>query len=199
MNFTAGTSINIKVGIDLQMGSINNLQNTTANLTIYDPNGNIWATDKASVNITTGQIVFSDIANSASNDKLGTYRIQIIWTNGTIAGGAILSFNLNPPPSYTWLYYAIPAVLIIFVFAAIIIKQNVLNPRKHRQLALIEQKTQMLTDLQNLRVIMILQKASGLPLFSQMRNSRQNMDETLLTGFCTSDCTLFCGFITKAK
>jgi hypothetical protein len=48
----------------------------------------------------------------------------------------------------------------------------------------------MLTDTQNIRILIILQKGSGLPIFSQIVNNRQRFDEMLFTGFVQA-ITLF--------
>jgi hypothetical protein len=71
----------------------------------------------------------------------------------------------------------------VVVLAAALVKTNVVNPRRQRALEALRQQTQVVADAQNLRSIMVIQKSSGILLYSRFVSADLASDTTVLGGF----------------
>jgi hypothetical protein len=106
---------------------------------------------------------------------------------------------IDPPQqtdSSQWLMIIFFTGLFLVLFISIVLKQNVINPRKAKYLALMEKKTQVLDDVANIRAIMVIQKMSGVLLFNEIVNTKEKLEEMLFSGFVHA-ITLFSANMTN--
>ncbi len=79
-----------------------NLDLTSANLTIYDPDGLEWFFE-AKTPLSNGTVFFSEIYFDALNTTGGRYDYTLFWSNGTSLGGLNSSFLVVHESSFTLL------------------------------------------------------------------------------------------------
>ncbi|MFX1418242.1 MAG: hypothetical protein ACFE9N_04895 [Promethearchaeota archaeon] len=89
--FFTGDFTRIKTQINYSNEIPPNLGSTVANLTIYDPNGEIWY-QESQTPLTNGTVIFSEILFSALNTTGGQYNYTLFWSNGTALGGLKSNF-----------------------------------------------------------------------------------------------------------
>ncbi len=95
--------IQFRTDLNMSVGPIGNILATTADLTIYNPENEIWHTESITPDI-TGSIEFPNIQIGPTNTTGGLYRYSIIWTNGTSAGGLNGTFEIKHHIQHSILY-----------------------------------------------------------------------------------------------
>ena len=81
------------------------------------------------------------------------------------------------------LFRSILAGLLLLALFGIVIKQNVINPRRLRALEELRKSTQVFDDVFNLRAVMIIQKSSGLLLHNYVISDPNQYNQTIFSGF----------------
>jgi hypothetical protein len=119
----------------------------------------------------------------------GTYKIKIVIDAGntyqveTIE--LILISNIpateEPRPDYTWAI--VVGVLLLVGLLGIVVKQNIINPRRLRALEELRKSTQVFDDVFNIRGVMIIQKSSGLLLYNHIIGDPNSYNQTIFSGF----------------
>ncbi|MFX1379548.1 MAG: hypothetical protein ACFFA4_10690, partial [Promethearchaeota archaeon] len=90
-SFRTGDFTKIKTQINNSNEIPANLDFTTADLTVYFPNGTTWL-QESKTPFSNGTVVFSDIIFTAENSVGGIYNYTIFWSNGTAIGGLRSNF-----------------------------------------------------------------------------------------------------------
>jgi len=93
-DFRTGNTGQIKAQINYSSEVPNNLDQTIANLTVYDPEGAIWFKDSA-VPLVNGTVIFSSFNIATHNSTGGTHNFTIFWGNGTSIGGYKSNFVIT--------------------------------------------------------------------------------------------------------
>ena len=93
-NFRTGNTGQIKAQINYSSEIPNDLDQTIANLKIYDPEGDIWFED-SSVPLTNGTVIFSPFNIATHNSTGGIHNFTIFWGNGTSIGGYKSNFVIT--------------------------------------------------------------------------------------------------------
>jgi len=92
--FQTGNIGQIKAQINFSSEIPKDLDQTFANLTIYNPEGVIWFEDGA-VPLANGTVLFSNFNIAAQNSTGGIHNFTIFWGNGTSVGGLKSNFILT--------------------------------------------------------------------------------------------------------
>ena len=93
-DFQTGNSGQIKGQINYSSVIPNGLDQTIANLTIYDPEGAIWYEDSA-VPLVNGTVIFPSFSIASHNSTGGIHNYTIFWGNGTSIGGCKSNFVIT--------------------------------------------------------------------------------------------------------
>jgi hypothetical protein len=101
--FNISDKVRIRTSLNTSFGNIENYASTTANITIYDPDGEIWFNGEIIPEI-SGEIQFPDVTIGSLNSSAGKYKYRIFWMNGTSAGGLNGSFYVYRNLQATILY-----------------------------------------------------------------------------------------------
>ena len=88
-----------------------------------------------------------------------------------------------PPPNYFIPIILILSLLSILVLGSLSFKAYVLIPRKSKKFASLILKTQKMKDIENIQAVMLVQKGSGLPLFTQSYSKILKGKDALFSGF----------------
>ena len=94
----------------------------------------------------------------------------------------IVSQNADVAARDLW-WILIPIGVVLLGLMAVIIKQNVINPRKERELEHLKRKTQVFDDITNIRGLMVIEKQSGLLMYKHIISGLNEENEQLFTGF----------------
>ncbi|MFX0178768.1 MAG: hypothetical protein ACFE78_01185 [Candidatus Hodarchaeota archaeon] len=86
MEFNTGDFGKIKTQINYSDDIPAGLDQTIANLSIYDPQGNIWY-EETKVPESNGTVIFSQFGFSSLNTTGGIYNFTLFWSNRTSLGG----------------------------------------------------------------------------------------------------------------
>ena len=89
----------------------------------------------------------------------------------------------SPPPNYFIPFILILSISLILVFGSLSFKAYVLIPRKNKKFASLILKTQKMKDIENIQAVMLVQKASGLPLITQSYSKILKGKDALFSGF----------------
>jgi len=92
--FQTGNIGQIKAQINYSSEIPINLDQTFANLTIYNPEGAVWFEDSA-VPLANGTVLFSTFNIAAQNSTGGIHNFTIFWGNGTSIGGLESNFIIT--------------------------------------------------------------------------------------------------------
>ncbi|TFF89156.1 MAG: hypothetical protein EU548_07935 [Promethearchaeota archaeon] len=92
--FSTEDTIQIKTQVNNSNKIPNNLGSTIANLTIYNPMGDIWY-EETQTPLSNGSVFFSEFNLGAFNTTGGIYNYTIFWSNGTALGGVKSNFILK--------------------------------------------------------------------------------------------------------
>ena len=92
--FQTGNSGQIKAQINYSNEIPNDLDQTIANLTVYDPEGAIWFEDSA-MPLINGTVIFSSFNIATHNSTGGIHNYTIFWGNGTSIGGCKSNFVIT--------------------------------------------------------------------------------------------------------
>jgi len=93
-DFRTGNMGQIKAQINYSNEIPNDLDQTIANLTIYDPEGAIWFED-SSVPLLNGTVIFSSFNIATHNSTGGMHNFTIFWGNRTSIGGCKSNFVIT--------------------------------------------------------------------------------------------------------
>lgn len=130
----------------------------------------------------------------------GYYRFHIITPLGEGSYTMIISISgledystsqiqltiINQPREATLVDYwwvLIPIAVVIVALISVVIKQNVIAPKKQREIDVLKQKTQIFDDITNIRAVLVIQKNSGLLMYKQVISGLDASNEQLFTGF----------------
>ncbi|MFX0018309.1 MAG: hypothetical protein ACFFAF_06220 [Candidatus Hermodarchaeota archaeon] len=130
-------------------------------------------------------------------DMPGTYRLEF----GFSAPGyeeqiELYQFNIiNPPPdnneaNILFLVIIIAATAIIGVLGALSLRSYVILPRKRRKESELLARTQRFKDLSNIEAIVIINRISGIPLFSKSYSILEKHKKELFSGFIQAITTI---------
>ena len=89
--FFTGESTTISSQVNYSNQIPSNLDETSVNLTIYDPNGIEWFFESKTP-LSNGTVFFSELYFDALNTTGGEYEYTLFWSNGTSLGGLNSSF-----------------------------------------------------------------------------------------------------------
>ncbi len=162
-----------------------NVEDSATNLPIINANVSYsWAFGTGFLsNLGNGSYSF----NSTIPSQPGTYFIQItIVPNINYEIQTIQFIIVATTPSTSsnaWIMVDGLGILIVLVLIGVVIKQNIINPKRTRILADLKNRTQVIDDIQNIRAIMVIQKRSGLLIFNQIVSGKEKMEELLFSGF----------------
>ncbi len=90
-SFKSGESTRIKTQVNNSNDIPPNIVNTYVNLTIYDPQGDLWH-QEGKTPLSNGSVVFSEIFFNSLNTMGGQYNYTLFWSNGTALGGLKSNF-----------------------------------------------------------------------------------------------------------
>lgn len=122
-----------------------------------------------------------------SNQIEGNYIAYIIWNNQTDAGFQSQTFSLSYPPSSVSpqdfsLLFIIGGVILggssIGISSFVIVKKV---ESKHREK--LKSILEKCSDLMNLQYVIVLDRKSGIDLYSNSFNNAKELDTTLISGF----------------
>jgi hypothetical protein len=130
-------------------------------------------------------------------DMPGTYRLEF----GFSAPGyeeqiEIYQFNIvNPPPdnneaNILFLVIIIAASAIIGVLGALSVRSYVILPRKRKKESELLARTQRFKDLSNVQAIVVINRISGIPLFSKSYSILEKHKKELFSGFIQAITTI---------
>lgn len=99
-SFTTEESTIIKTQVNYSNDIPANLGSTEVNLTIYDPDGQLWFTETQTP-LSNGSVFFSEVYFDALNTTGGKYDYTLFWSNGTALGGLNSSFLMEHQSSFS--------------------------------------------------------------------------------------------------
>ncbi|MHA1379477.1 MAG: hypothetical protein ACTSRG_13980, partial [Candidatus Helarchaeota archaeon] len=73
----------IRIKADFRNEPLINYPSTVANLSIFDPDGNLWYTTTKACNLLGQTLTFDDISFTGANSTGGNYTVKIWWDNST--------------------------------------------------------------------------------------------------------------------
>jgi hypothetical protein len=92
--FSTDDTIQIRTQVNYTGEIPTNLVSTEANLTIYNPDGDIWY-EETQTPLSNGTVYFFEITLGSLNTTGGIYNYTIFWSNGTAIGGVESNFIVN--------------------------------------------------------------------------------------------------------
>ncbi|MFW9773210.1 MAG: LamG-like jellyroll fold domain-containing protein, partial [Candidatus Thorarchaeota archaeon] len=115
----------------------------------------------------------------------GTYYFCLYQIDGaghqSSASMGSFSIRSNSQPFPIWIILI--SILIISVLASLTVRSYVLLPRKRRKESELLARTQRFKDLKNIQAIIIIQKLSGVPIFSKSYSILEKNQNELFSGF----------------
>ncbi|MFX1355858.1 MAG: hypothetical protein ACFFA8_01115 [Promethearchaeota archaeon] len=100
--FNTGESTVIKTQVNYSNEIPANLDSTSVNFTVYDPDGLMWFTEEKAP-LLNGTVFFSELYFDALNTTGGQYDYTLFWSNGTSLGGLNSSFLVVHESSFSLL------------------------------------------------------------------------------------------------
>ncbi|MFX1496251.1 MAG: hypothetical protein ACFFBH_01870 [Promethearchaeota archaeon] len=127
----------------------------------------------------------------------GVYRLQFVfYAPGFEEQIHIYQFRvIYPPPdnngpNILLLFILLAAVIIIGILAALSIRSYVILPRRRKKESELLARTQRFKDLSNIQAIVVINKMSGIPIFSKTYSILEKHKKELFSGFIQAITTI---------
>ncbi|MFX1322718.1 MAG: hypothetical protein ACFFAQ_13860 [Promethearchaeota archaeon] len=135
--------------------------------------------------------------NTAFIDTPGTYMLEFDFSApGYEEQRELYQFNIIYPPSENngpnilLLIILFAAIAIIGILGALSLRSYVIVPRKRKKESKLLARTQRFKDLSNIQTIVVINKISGIPLFSQSYSILEKHKKELFSGFIQAITTI---------
>lgn len=139
------------------------------------------------------EIIFS----TAFITQPGVYRLQFVfYAPGFEEQIHIYQFRvIYPPPdnngpNFLLLIILLAAVIIIGILASLSIRSYVILPRRRKKESELLARTQRFKDLSNIQAIVVINKMSGIPIFSKTYSILEKHKKELFSGFIQAITTI---------